>query len=104
MLPQQAGAEFAYPGAEITQHVFIAAGNDLDAARIAAKGAAHRKRQRVVDEGIDRLWRLERAPSPRKQRITDLAASRLLRQRRRQRAAGTPEAHAQRRLWLGHRI
>src|SRR6266481_3301212 len=104
MLPQQAGAEFAYPGTEITQHVFIAAGDDLDAARVAAKSAAHRKRQRVVDEGIDRLRRVEGAPACCKQRVADLAAYRLLTQRRRQRAAGTPEAHAQRSLRLGPRI
>src|ERR1700738_4814801 len=100
MLPQQAGAEFASTGAEITQHVFIAAGDDLDAARVAAKGAAHRKRQRVVDKGIDRFRRIECAPARREQRIADLAAYCLLTQRRRQRAASTPEAHAQRGLWL----
>src|SRR6266404_178244 len=104
MLPQQAGAEFAYAGAEIAQHVFIAVGDDLDAARVAAKGAAHRKRQRVVDEGIDRLRRIECTPARRKQCVADLAAYRLLAQRCRQRAAGAPEAHAQGRLWLGPRI
>src|SRR6266851_3199032 len=104
MLAQQAGAEFTYTSAEITQYVFIAAGDDLDAARVAAKGAAHRKRQRVVDEGIDRLRRIECAPPRRKQRIPDLAAYRLLTQRRRQRAAGAPEAHAQRCRRLGLRI
>jgi len=40
MLAQDAVAELAYTAAEIAQYEFIAAGDDLDAARIAAVGAA----------------------------------------------------------------
>ena len=41
MLAQNAIAELAYTAAEIAQYVFIAAGDDLDAAGVAAVGAAH---------------------------------------------------------------
>jgi len=34
-------AEFAHPGTEVEDHVFIAAGNELHTAGIATEGAAH---------------------------------------------------------------
>jgi hypothetical protein len=41
MFPEQAGAEFAHSGAKVAQYVFVTAGDDLDAARVAAEGSAH---------------------------------------------------------------
>ena len=84
MLAQDAVAELAYTAAEIAQYEFIASADDLDAAGVAAVGAAHRKGQCMVDEGIDCLRRVERLPARREQRITDLAAYRRSLQRRRQ--------------------
>jgi hypothetical protein len=43
MLAQNAITELAYTGPEIAQYVLIAASDNLDAARIAAVDAAHRK-------------------------------------------------------------
>ena len=55
MLAQDAVAELAYAGAEIAQHVFIAAGDNLGAGRVAAVGAADRKGQDLIHKGIDIL-------------------------------------------------
>src|SRR5262249_1878393 len=41
MLPQHVIADLAYSSAEIAQHIFITAGDELDAAGIAAESAAH---------------------------------------------------------------
>ena len=84
-------AEFAYTRAEVANNVLIAAGNDLHTAGVAAKGAAHRKRQPVVDESVDCRIGLEPLSARGKKCIADLGADRLRAQRRRQRAAGAPE-------------
>src|SRR6516164_6439357 len=54
----------------------------------------------MVDEGVDRPWCVEGPPARREQRIPDLAADHVLSQRRRQRAPGAPEAHAQWCVWF----
>ena len=84
MLTQDAVAELAYPAAEIAQNAFIVAGDHLDAARIAAVGAAHRKGQCIVDKGVDCFRSVEGPPARREQRITDFASNEVLAQRRRQ--------------------
>ena len=62
----------------------IAAGDNFDAARIAAIGASHCKGQRIVDEGVDRL-RCGKGPAARReQRIVDFVSYRRFLQRRRQ--------------------
>src|SRR6516225_10639657 len=101
MLGEDMVAEFAYTAAEVAQYVFVAAGDDLEAASVAAEGTAHRKGQRMVDEGVDRLRRLERPPARCEQRLADLPAHRPLPQRGRQRASGPPETHPQRSRRLG---
>src|SRR5439155_4348364 len=86
-------AELAQPAAEVAQQELVAAGGDLDAAGIAAKGAADRKWQVAVDKAVDRFRRRQVAVARGNQRLTDLAAYRIAPQRRRQRAAGAPEMH-----------
>src|ERR1700719_3299214 len=96
VLPKYPVAEFAHARAEIADHIFVAAGNDLHTAGIAAERAAYRKWQPAVYEGIDRLLGLERMAASGEQRIADLGADRPLSQRCRQRAAGAPKADTQR--------
>ena len=55
MLPQHSVAELAHARTEIAEQIFIAAGDDFDAARIAAEGTPDRERQRLVDKRIDRV-------------------------------------------------
>ena len=84
MIAQNTIAELAYTAAEIAQYVFIAAGDNFDAAGVATVGAANRKGQCAVDEVVNRLRRVEGPAARREQRIPDLAAYRRFLQRRRQ--------------------
>src|SRR4051812_2722756 len=90
-------AEFADAGAEIAQEIIVAAAADLDAAGIAAERAAHRKRQLAVDNGVDRFGVGDAALARRQQRVADLRSHRHLAERRRERAAGAPKTHRDRR-------
>src|SRR6516165_8263865 len=76
-------AEFAQTGAEVANNILVTAGDDLHTAGVAAKGAAHRKWQPAVDEGIDRRLGLERLPASGEERIADLGADPPLAQRSR---------------------
>src|SRR6516164_8375064 len=95
MIAQNTIAELAYTAAEIAQYVFIAAGDNFDAAGVATVGAANRKGQCAVDKVVNRLRRVEGPAARREQYIPDLAAYRRFLQRRRQRTPSAPEAHAQ---------
>src|SRR6266478_216683 len=48
-------AKLAQPGAEIAYEILVLAGNDLDAAGVAAKGTADREGQVAVDKAVNRL-------------------------------------------------
>src|SRR5712692_5005239 len=86
-------AKFAQPGAEIAYEILVAAGDDLDAAGVAAKGAADREGQVTVDKAVDRLGGGQAAAACGEQRVADFRADRTMPQRRRQRSAGAPEPH-----------
>src|SRR5215469_2117622 len=83
MLPEHAVAEFAYARAEITQQVFIAAADNFDAARVAAKGAANRKGQRLVDKGVNGFRRVEPMANGSQEGVADFAPYGVFVQRRR---------------------
>src|SRR6266446_2987420 len=64
-------AKLAHPGAEIADEIFVPAGDDLDAAGVAAKGAADREGQVAVDKAVDRLGGSEAAAARGEQRVAD---------------------------------
>src|SRR5258708_1013923 len=76
MLRDQRVSELAHPRPEIAQHILVATGFDLDAARIAAVGAANREREFIRDEAVDRLGTVELVPALSDQRVMKLAANR----------------------------
>ena len=89
------GAEFAHPVPR-SHNTFVNAGDDLDAARVAAEGSAHRKRQRLVDEGIDRLGVSSARPAQQR-------ASRILSRIARPAAAPAAASGPQKRTRSGRR-
>lgn len=83
-------AEGAGAGADIADEMLRAAGDDLDAGRVAAKRAAHGKRQRF-DEGVEFGLLAETAAIGGQQCAADLGTDVGVRDRGGQGAAGTPE-------------
>ena len=104
VLGQHAVAELANPGAEIAQHVFVAAGLDLDAGGVAAKGAGYRERQLAVDKRVDGVRSGQAALARRQQRLADFRPHRLASDRGGQRAPRAPEIDAERRGVLYRRL
>src|SRR4029077_7083336 len=74
-------AEFADPGAQVAQEMLVPAGSDLDAARIAAKGAADREWQLALDKPVDRLRGAELAAASGEERVTDFRAHSMVPER-----------------------
>src|SRR5260221_3739176 len=86
-------AESAQPGAQIEKEILIPAGDDLDAAGVAAKGAPDREGQLAVDKAVDRLRSGQIAVAGGEQRVADFRPHLAVPKRPRHRAAGSPEAH-----------
>ena len=97
MLRDQRVAELAHAGADVAQHILVAARFNLDTTRVAAVGAADGERQFVCDKGVDRLGTVELKTARREQRLAHLGTHGAVSERRRNRTAASPESDQHRR-------